>query len=94
MILYISNLGKQVTEESLRATFAAHGEVSSASLTLDATNEHGGIASLEMPHAGEALLAMDHIDGCVMDGKAIRVSGEEDHSASKQNIVTSLKQPL
>ena len=84
MTIYISNLGKQVTEESLRATFAAHGEVSSASLLSNViTTEHQGMASLEMPHAGEALLAMDHIVGCVMDGRSIRVSGDAgDHAIS------------
>jgi RNA recognition motif-containing protein len=82
MTIYISNLGKQVTEESLRATFAAHGEVSSAHLTLSATDENLRTAALEMPDAGEALLAMGYINGCVMDGKAIRVTGQQpDHSA-------------
>lgn len=71
MIISISNLGLQVTEESLRATFSAHGSVSRTQLVIDSRGKPDGSALLEMPDATEAVKAITHINGCIMDGKAI-----------------------
>jgi RNA recognition motif-containing protein len=68
MKIYISNLGDQVTEESLTATFATYGKVSSANV---ATQDQRGFALVEMPDATEAAIAMSQINGSIIDGRAI-----------------------
>ena len=49
MNLYISNLGDQVTDESLRAVFATYGMVRSSIIIRDEVNGHSrGFAFVDM----------------------------------------------
>lgn len=74
MNLYISNLGEQITDESLRAIFATHGEVESATIIKDQfTGFSRGFAMVEMPNDIEATNAMARINGSVLNGRSVSV---------------------
>lgn len=50
MHIYISSLGRKVTDESLKATFVTYGKVSSAKVLVDSlTGASKGYAFTEMP---------------------------------------------
>ena len=71
MKIEVSNLGPRVTDDSLGATFSAHGRVSQAQVrTRDNTGRTGFI---EMPNAQEAATAILKIHGAVIDGHTIDV---------------------
>lgn len=74
MQLYISNLGQQITADSLWATFAAYGTVAAAEVMMDGfTGLSRGFGYVSMPDETEATLAMNKINGSVIDGKAVEV---------------------
>lgn len=73
MNIYISNLGHQVTDESLRATFAAHGTVHATTIMMDTlTGRSRGFAYVSMPHTAEAAAAIQRINDSIIDGRKIR----------------------
>ncbi len=74
--LYISNLPKKVTEESVRELFSAEGRrvVEVSIMTDRRTGESHGYAFVEMGSPSEAQAAIHSLDGHVVDGQAIRVS--------------------
>lgn len=74
MNLYVSNLGEQITDESLRAIFATHGEVSSSRIVKDEFNGYSkGFGFINMPNDVEALNAMERINGRVVNGRNLSV---------------------
>ena len=74
MNLYVSNLGENTTDESLRAIFAEHGEVNSSKIVKDHfTGYSRGFAFVEMPNDTEANAAISKIDGSMIDGQSISV---------------------
>lgn len=74
MNLYVSNLGDQITDESLRAIFATHGEVNSSKIIKDEFNGYSkGFGFVEMPNDIEALKAMERINGCIVNGRNLLV---------------------
>jgi RNA recognition motif-containing protein len=74
MYLYVSNLGERITEESLRAIFATHGEVRSSRIVKDrATGSSRGFALVEMPDDSEAEKAIEKIHNCIVDRRSISV---------------------
>ena len=59
MNLYVSNLGDQITDESLGAIFATHGKVASARIIKDRFNGYSrGFAFVHMPDDEEAQKAI------------------------------------
>lgn len=75
MNLYVSNLGEDVTSESLRAIFATHGEVSAYSVVRQqAAGPLKGFGLIHMPNEAEARKAMEKINGMVVNGCLIAVS--------------------
>jgi RNA recognition motif-containing protein len=75
MNLYVSNLGEQITDESLRAIFATHGEVSSSKIIKDhVTGNSRCFASVDMPNDPEAKYAMEKINGMVVNGRNVSVT--------------------
>ena len=59
MKLYVGNLPYSITDDSLRALFAPHGEVASASVVMDrASGRSKGFGFVEMPDSGAAATAM------------------------------------
>jgi RNA recognition motif-containing protein len=71
MNLYVSNLGDQVTDESLRAIFATHGAVSSSKITRDRLSR--SFAFVKMNNEAEAQKAISQIHGFVVNGLAVSV---------------------
>jgi RNA recognition motif-containing protein len=69
MNIQVSNLGAQVTEESLNATFSAYGEVKTASIMLDEfTGKTRGLAMVVMPDESAAIAAIKKLNGAVING--------------------------
>lgn len=92
MNLYVSNLGDQVTHESLRAIFATHGEVHSSRIIKDhATGGSRGFAFVEMPNDEAAQTAIAKIDGMVVNGRNISVKEARPKSAPKGTFIERLK---
>jgi RNA recognition motif-containing protein len=74
MDLYVSNLGDEITDESLRAIFATHGEVNSYKIIKHQdTGRSRGFAFIDMPNDTEAQKAMQKIDGTVVNGRNLSV---------------------
>lgn len=72
MNIYVSNLGDQITDESLRAIFATHGEVSSYKIVKDRFSGYSrGFGFVEMPNETEAQNAIQKINGTVVDGRNV-----------------------
>ena len=74
MNIYVSNLGRKITDESLRATFATYGEVGAYQIMVDGfTGNSRGVALIEMPNDQEAAIAIEKMDGSIIDGQMISV---------------------
>ena len=74
MDLYVSNLGDEITDESLRAIFATHGEVNSYKIIKHhVTGQSRGFAFIDMPNDTEAQKAMQKINGTVVNGRNLSV---------------------
>jgi RNA recognition motif-containing protein len=75
MNIYVSNLGYNVTDENLKALFAAHGTVSSAKVIMDkVSGQSRGFGFVEMPDDAAAQKAMTELNGAMADGRAIKLS--------------------
>jgi len=86
MTIYVSNLGDKITDDSLRAIFATHGNVASSRIVLDGfTGYSRGFAFVDMPDDEEAVLAIARINGSVVNGieiKAEQARPEPQHRGS------------
>jgi cold-inducible RNA-binding protein len=75
MNIYVGNLSYQTTEDDIRQAFAAHGEVTSASIIKDKfSGESRGFAFVEMPNATEARQAIQAMNGADLGGRALKVN--------------------
>lgn len=70
MNLYISNIGNHVTDESLRAVFATHGQVHD--IRVSANSESARVAWVHMPEAA-AREAMERLHGRIINGCCLSV---------------------
>jgi RNA recognition motif-containing protein len=62
MNIYVGNLSRETTEDDLKETFGAFGQVSSASIIKDKfTGESRGFGFVEMPNSQEAAAAMSGV---------------------------------
>ncbi len=73
MQLLISNIGTQVTEESLNAIFSTHGRVRSAQIVRDPAADSRTVAYIEMPDDAEARIAINKMNGRIINGRSISV---------------------
>ena len=74
MNLYISNLGEQITDDSLSAIFSTYGVVHSVKIAKDQfTGFSRGFAFIEMPNENEALAAISRLNGSVLNGRSVSV---------------------
>jgi RNA recognition motif-containing protein len=74
MHLYVSNLGDQITDESLGAIFATHGKVISARVIKDGFDGYSrGFAFVDMPNDQEAQKAIEKLNGMVVNGRSVSV---------------------
>jgi len=75
MNLYVGNLAYGVTEDELRKTFAAFGEVSSVNLITDKfSGQSKGFAFVEMPSNSEADVAIKELNGSALSGRNLKVN--------------------
>ncbi len=73
--LYVGNLSYNTTEDRLRETFAALGEVQSVALITDReTGRSKGFAFVEMTDDAAAEQAISQLNEQPLDGRNIRVS--------------------
>ena len=75
MNIYVGNLSRTATEESLRALFSQFGDVSSVKLIKDKfTGSPKGFAFIEMNNASEAAAAIEGLNGQESEGQRLRVN--------------------
>jgi RNA recognition motif-containing protein len=75
MNIYVGNLAYGVTEDDLRAAFAASGEVSSVSVIKDKfSGESKGFGFVEMPNGAEAQAAIRALNEHPLSGRNMRVN--------------------
>lgn len=75
MRIFVGNISYKSTEESLRAAFAAHGEVTNASILVDReTGRSRGFGFVEMPNEDEGRAAIAALNGSELDGRAMTVN--------------------
>ena len=75
MKIYVGNLSFNTSEEQLRAMFAAHGAVQSASLVMDRdTGRPRGFGFVEMADSAQAQAAMAALNGSNVDGRDLTVN--------------------
>jgi RNA recognition motif-containing protein len=75
MKIYVGNLSFNTSEDGLRAAFAAHGQVATASLVMDRdTGRPRGFGFVEMNDDAEARAAMAALNGSELDGRQLTVN--------------------
>ena len=75
MNIYVGNLDRQVTEDELKKSFEAFGEVTSVKIIKDMySGESKGFGFVEMADAATGKTAMQEMDGKEIKGRAIRCS--------------------
>ena len=73
--LFVGNLSFEVTQDDLRAAFAAYGPVSSANVVMDRSNGGSrGFGFIEMPWQAHAMAAIQGLNGTDLKGRSINVS--------------------
>jgi len=75
MNIYVGNLAYGVTQDELRDTFAAYGQVESANLITDKfTGDSKGFGFVEMPNNSEADAAIKGLNETQLKGRPLRVN--------------------
>jgi len=75
MKLYVGNLSFSTSEAQLRELFAAHGDVTSASLVMDReTGRPRGFGFVEFASADQAKAAINALNGKNVDGRDLTVN--------------------
>ncbi|QTD46771.1 RNA recognition motif domain-containing protein [Ottowia testudinis] len=73
--LYVGNLAYSVRDEDLQQMFAAHGNVSSASVAMERDSGRSrGFGFVEMSDDAEALAAIEALNGQSQGGRALVVN--------------------
>jgi len=75
MNIYVGNLSFDVSEENLRQTFEAFGQVSAASIVKDKySGQPRGFGFVEMPNQAEAQAAIQNLNGTELQGRPMNVN--------------------
>lgn len=75
MDIYVGNLSRNTTEESLRSLFEGHGTVASVKIMTDKfTGEPRGFGFVAMPNDSEAEAAIAALNGRDLDGRNLRIN--------------------
>lgn len=75
MNIYVGNLPYSVTEDDLRTTFSAYGEISSVNVISDKFSQQSkGFGFVEMPNDSEAEAAINALNETDLKGRNIRVN--------------------
>ena len=77
--LYVGNLSFGASQETLRSTFEAHGEVVDVHVVSDKmTGQSRGFGFVTMASAEQAQTAMRELNGADLDGRALKVNEAEE----------------
>jgi RNA recognition motif-containing protein len=75
MKIFVGNLSRRVTQDTLQELFETFGQVDSAEIIKDKfSGESKGFAFVEMPSKSEADAAMTGLNGREVDGKSLTVN--------------------
>ena len=75
MDIYVGNLPYEITEEELRATFEAYGQVTSVRIIKDReTGRSRGFGFVEMPSTSEGQAAIAALNGRPFKGRPLTVN--------------------
>lgn len=75
MNIYVGNLPKNTNEETVRALFEQHGEVSEVKLLKDQySGELRGFGFITMPSKADAEKAIQAVNGSEMEGRTLIVN--------------------
>ena len=75
MNIYVGNLSFEVTEQDLRETFEAFGEVTSVRIITDKhSGQSKGFGFVEMPKKGDAESAINSLKDKELKGRTINVN--------------------
>ena len=75
MNIYVGNLPREATEEDLRQTFEAFGQVTSVKIITDRfSGDSRGFGFVEMSSSSEAQSAISGLDGKDLKGRAPKVN--------------------
>ncbi|MCD6282526.1 RNA-binding protein [bacterium] len=75
MNIYVGNLSYSTTDDSLRALFEQHGEVSSAKVIENReTGRSRGFGFVEMPNDEEARAAIEAVNDTEFEGRTLKVN--------------------
>lgn len=78
MKILVRNLSRETTEDALLELFKPFGNVQYCKVVMDKlTGKSKGFAFVEIPHAGDAKLAIKTLNGRELDGSKIRVKKAE-----------------
>ena len=73
--IYVGNLSFSATEDMLRSFFEKYGAVERVNVVTDRdTGQARGFAFVEMPNDGEALKAMNALNGFDLEGRTLSVN--------------------
>ena len=75
MNIYAGNLPYSLKDQDLQALFAEHGDVEKATILIDReTGRSRGFGFVVMPDDGQALSAIEALNGHEIDGRALRIN--------------------
>lgn len=82
--LYVGNLSFSSTEQTLRDTFAPHGDVTDVHVVLDRmTGQSRGFGFVTMGTQNEANAAIEALNGADLDGRSLKVNEAEERSSGR-----------
>jgi RNA recognition motif-containing protein len=92
MNLYVSNLGDQITDDSLEAIFATHGKVNSCRIIKDRFSGYSrGFGFVDMPDDDEAKNAMKKIHAMVINGQNVSVKEAKPRTQFNGTLIGGFK---
>jgi len=75
MNIYVGNLSYSTTDDTLRALFEQHGEVSSAKVVENReTGRSRGFGFVEMPNDEEARAAIEAVNDTEFEGRTLKIN--------------------
>jgi RNA recognition motif-containing protein len=84
MNIFVGNLAHDVTEEDLKAEFAAFGEISSVAIIKDKfSGQPRGFAFVEMPKKEEGQAALTGLKGKMLKNRTMDISEARPRTDSK-----------
>ncbi len=82
--IFVAKLDFGITSEQLKQAFEAYGKVLKATVAMDReTGKSRGFGFVEMLNREEAMSAIEHLDGSLMNGRPIAVKEAEQRGAQK-----------